>query len=391
LIPYDLVLEEGISRLYRAELTVLTDVCHTQKQLAGDLLDRGISMSISQPLQDGKTTRTRYLHGIITGVKSNGILETGMNPFYSHVFTIEPALARLRFTRSARPFYEKTPLEIIEEILKEHQLLSSQKLPSTYLPSADYGSYSVFNQHGSSDLNFLQYILSLYGLSFTFQHKRFSASLVEPELFFSGGRTFPVSDIVYSDNRLIPARLQFMYHAEDEERSLWKMDRWSVAETIGVDGLELTAPYPKANYGSSLWSRGQPGRGKRSFNYASMFHGYQRDTDNDDINTDVSFILDASYRALHLAKSSWTGTAANLTLQPGCIFELRDFYGAKNNTSLTAIVTDLHLHCRTWLPDNITSSPDEGGELTEARVWCADYDDETGCNNNGWRFCKDPR
>jgi hypothetical protein len=164
-----------------------------------------------------------------------------------------------------------------------------------------------------------------------------------------------------------------------------------MTETIGVDGLELTAPYPNANYGSSWWYRGRTGAGRRYYNYTSMFHRYQKDTDNDNIDTDVSFILDASYRALHLAKSSWTGAAANLALQPGCIFRLNGFYGTENDTPLTAMVTALHLHCRTWLPDNMASSQDQKGDLTEAQIWCADYNDETGCNNEGWRFCKTAR
>lgn len=336
--------------------------------------------------------RTRYLHGIITGVKSDGVFNTGPKPFYSHVFTIEPKLARLRFTRSTRPFYQKTPLKIIEDILKGHQLLSSERLPSTYLTQFDDGSYMLFDQRGVSDLNFLQHILSLYGLSFTFQHKRLSGSLVDAELFFSEGRTFPVSDIVYSDGRLIPAVMQFMYHAADEDQSLWKMDKWSMNEMIGVDGMELTAPYPDANYGSIGWYRGNSGAGRRSITYPSMFHRYQRDTDNKKINQDVSCILDASYRTLHLAKSSWTGAAANLALQPGSIFQLRGFYGTGNTTSLSAMVTALHLHCRARKPDGMVSSQDrDGGELTEAQIRCADYRDETGCNNKGWRFCADPR
>jgi hypothetical protein len=393
LYPYDLVLDEGISRLYRAELTVLTDICHTQDELVANLLDQGVSMSISQTLQDQRATRTRYLHGNITGIKSGGILNTGMKPFYRHVFTIEPKLARLRFTRSTRPFYHKTPLKIIEEILNKHGILPSERLSADYLTPSNYASCILFDQRGSSDLNFLQHILSLYGLSFTFCHKQFDSELVDSDLFFSEGNTFPVSDIVYSDGRDIPGIMDFTYHAADEASDSWKMDKWSMAETIGADGLELTAPYPDANYGSSNWNRGVGGTG-RSVTYTSMFHGYQRDTDTDNINKDVSCILDASYRTLHLAKSSWTGAAANLALQPGCILYLSGFYGAGSTTVLSAMVTALHLHCRARLPSDMGSSEgqEERGELTEAQIRCADYSDETGCNDDmGWRFCADPR
>ncbi|MDR1430211.1 MAG: phage late control D family protein [Spirochaetaceae bacterium] len=390
LYPYDLVLDEGISRLYRAELTVLSEERHTQQALAANLLNKAVSMGVSQKLQDKNVTRTRYLHGIITGIKSSGVFGAGNNTVYSYVLIIEPKLARLRFTRSTRPFYRKTPIEIITEILTEHRIITTESLPSDYFTIADYNSYGMFDQYGSSDLAFLWYILSLYGLSFTFQHKSFTDDLVEPDLIFSNGKTFPVSDINYSDGRTIPPIVEFWYLASDEARSFWKMDRWSMSENIGVDGLELTAPYPNSNYGSSGWYRGITGPGNRYFNYSSMFHGYQRDAENAGINADVSLILDSSYRALHLAKSLWTGAAANLALQPGSIFELEHFYG--DDTLIRAMVTALHLHCRALWPTYMGAlSEGTDQEITEAQIRCADYDDNTGCGTGGWRFCTDPR
>jgi uncharacterized protein involved in type VI secretion and phage assembly len=67
LYPWDLVLEEGFSRLYRGELTVLSAKKHTMEELSG-LLDKGISLIITQILGDAKTRRTRSFHGIVSGL-----------------------------------------------------------------------------------------------------------------------------------------------------------------------------------------------------------------------------------------------------------------------------------------------------------------------------------
>jgi uncharacterized protein involved in type VI secretion and phage assembly len=54
LYPWDLTLEEGFSRLYRGELTVLSEKKHGMGDLS-DLLDKGISLGITQLLRDGRT------------------------------------------------------------------------------------------------------------------------------------------------------------------------------------------------------------------------------------------------------------------------------------------------------------------------------------------------
>jgi uncharacterized protein involved in type VI secretion and phage assembly len=58
LYPWDLVLEEGFSRLYRGELTVVSEMKHTLAEFSG-ILDKGISLALTQKLEDAKTTRTR--------------------------------------------------------------------------------------------------------------------------------------------------------------------------------------------------------------------------------------------------------------------------------------------------------------------------------------------
>jgi uncharacterized protein involved in type VI secretion and phage assembly len=99
--PYELFLEEGISRVHKAELTVLTKEPHTQEELLS-ILDKSASLTVSQSL--GTVSRSRYLHGIVTGIKSMGVFSNGkQNDCYSHILTIEGEFARLRFNRAAAP------------------------------------------------------------------------------------------------------------------------------------------------------------------------------------------------------------------------------------------------------------------------------------------------
>ncbi|MDR3170103.1 MAG: phage late control D family protein [Treponema sp.] len=382
--PYNLVLEEGFSRLYKGELTVFTGKLHTHEALS-ELVDQGISLVISQKLGDGRTLRTRYLHGIITGITGSGVFGAGdQQDCYSYILTIEPELARLRYTRSSQPFYRMTPVDVVEQILAKHGLQA--QVSGDYLNRQRFSKKLMFDQSGVSDLEFMLGILDLYGLSFTFLHQRVGKTgLGKVELVLSWGDTFPVPDLDYSDKRKIPDVTQFDFLISNEVQEIWKMDTWHITETMGVDGVELTAPYPNANYGSDQWRQGVTSKGSRYFNFNRMFHGYERDTENAEVDADIKLILDARYRALQLAKSKWTGEALNVALQPGRILELVHFYGMRDKRIITAQVTGVRLHCRMAWPQDLAVSPEgrDLGETLEVRCECMNY----GSGVQDKRYC----
>ena len=72
LYPWELTLEEGLSRLYRGRLTALSGQKHTAEELSV-LVDRGVSIIIREKLLDMKTGRTRYFCGIVTAVICEGV------------------------------------------------------------------------------------------------------------------------------------------------------------------------------------------------------------------------------------------------------------------------------------------------------------------------------
>jgi hypothetical protein len=376
--PWDLVMEEGFSRLYRGELTVLSKAKHTMEELSG-LLDRGISLTMTQKI-GGNTNvlRTRYLHGIVTGVRSAGIFissQTGVNNCFSYVLTVEPELARLQFTRFTAPYYRMNPPGIFEAILGKYGMTACME--QQYISRTKYSSHLRFDQSGLSDMDFIKGIAALYGISFTFVHPAVAngTTLVVPGLYFSDGWRFPISAVLYSDKREEPDTVNFDFLKAAEAASLWKMFQWNMTKIIGVDGISLSALYPNANYGSDQWKVGSVAKGNRFVNRNSLFHGYERQTPESEIDDDIGMILDVWQGIADQSKSRWTAGAPNLALRPGLILELRHFYGSTDNEAFTALVTGIRLHHRVLWPSDLAVNPEgsEAGEVTEVTADCIDW------------------
>jgi uncharacterized protein involved in type VI secretion and phage assembly len=375
--PWDLVLEEGFSRLYRGELTVLSKTKHNMEDLSG-LLDRGISLTLSQRI-GGNTDvlRTRYFHGIVTGVRSAGIFissQTGISSCFSYVLTIEPELARLQFTRLTAPYYRMNPPDIFAAILAKYNI--GAVIDQRYISKAFYGSHLLFDQSETSDLDFIQSIAALYGISYTFAHPAVeAATLGAPALYFSDGFLFPLSALAYSGEREEPATVSFDFLGAKESESVWKMETWNMAKTIGIDGVALKALYPNANYSSDSWKMGKTAAGDRSVTYNRLFHGYDRHALTGEVDADISLILEVRQMVALQAKTRWTCGAGNLALRPALILELEHFYGSTDNEIITALVTGIRLHHRVLWPSDLAVRPEgsEAGEVTEVTADCIDW------------------
>jgi hypothetical protein len=388
LFPYELVFEEGFSRVYKAELTLLTTTLHTQKDMTG-LLDQNISLVISQRLAGGTVVRSRYLHGIITGIANLGVVGSGTGGnCYRHIITIESELARLRWTRFNQPYYRKTPPDIIEEILAKYHIRG--QFSDAYINRSTYSKNLMFDQVSVSDMDFIYHIMGLYGLSWTFVHGPISKNGIgTAELHFSEGNRFPPPPPLYeySDKRKIPEIEKFDFVNYDERQNLWKLDGWRMENTIGVDGLVISAAYPEANYGSREWRWGDDQSGKRYYSYSSLFHGYERGTAAAEIDADVKRIIEARRLAFTLVRENWTGSAANILLIPGLIFELGHFYGSRDSSLFTALVTGSRLHVRSLWPRDMAAPPGdaETGELAHVEFNAANWG-----RDSEKRFCGTP-
>ncbi|GHV46782.1 hypothetical protein AGMMS49546_35400 [Spirochaetia bacterium] len=386
LYPYELFLEEGFSKTYRGELSVISGKLHTREELL-ELLDKKVSLNISQRLGDEKTRRTRWVHGIVTSVRSHGVfLSTKLQDAYWYVITIEPEIARLRYTRNTESFYKVNPVDIIEKLLNRYSIKGN--FDQKYIDRRKYGQRLMFEQVETPVLDFIQNLLYLYGLSYTFCHpKAQGTSLGETGLYFSDGERFPLSDIAYTDNRKVPDSIAFDFLSKDEGQSIWKMDAWRQTDRIGTDGLELTASYPESGRGNHEWRRGDTNEKDLFHNYNRMFHGYFREAAEKEIDDDLKLILDARYRSMELAKTCWEGEAENLALAPGAMFDLSHFYGARDSAKLTALVSGIKLRARTVWPPNLAVVPGVAaeGELITLQAECIDFG-KTATK----RFCSGP-
>jgi len=142
------------------------------------------------------------------------------------------------------------------------------------------------------------------------------------------------------------------------------MNKFQMENTIGVDGMEITATYPRSNSGSHEWRWGQTGHGKKYHSYGSLFHGYERAAQQWEIDADIKRSLFAQNVACVTEKENWTGEAENIALMPGLILELWHFFGQQYENALIALVTFSRLHVRAQWPRDLVSPP-EGGEPLE--------------------------
>ncbi|MDR0998999.1 MAG: phage late control D family protein [Treponema sp.] len=373
LYPYELELKEGFSRVFRGKLTALTGTLHTGGELA-ELLDAKVSLSVSQRLGEGQISRTRWVHGIVSAVEYSGLITGGSRQdCYCYTLIIESELARLRHTLFTESFYRVNPVDIAESLLERYGIAG--RFAGEYIDRRKYSRHLMYEQVNTSVLDFLHQVLLLYGLSYTCRHPRAEgARLGEGELYFSDGERYPVSDVVYSDNRKVPDVRRFDFLGKDEGQSLWRMDKWRMENSIGVEGLKLSASYPESARRNHEWRRGEEKNG-RYYNIAHQFHAYERQTPETEIDDDLKLILDASYLGMRLARSRWEGEAENLALVPGLVFELARLYGRRDNSILTAMVTETDLRARTVWPPNLAVNPESAGdgELVGVKASCMDF------------------
>jgi uncharacterized protein involved in type VI secretion and phage assembly len=373
LYPYELFLEEGFSYVYKARLTLLSDTRYMYDDLSG-ILDTNVSLTISQVLWDTDVLRTRYLHGIVTAVATDGVFSSGQRNYYRYSLSIESELARLRYNVRNGAYYRQSPVDAVEAVLNNNHI--GARFPAAHIDRNEYSKRLMFNQNGISDLDFIGDILFAYGISFTSVHpappEKASGAA---DLIFSGGNNFPAPVVEYSDGREVTQAAQFDFIRAARARNTWKMDAFHMENAVGIDGIEVSATYPEFNYGNEEWKAGEPGADKRSVTYNRLFSGYERGTPKEEIDADMKRILEIRFRYLGLTKAYWTGKAANLLLMPGALFELAHFYGPDDDGRIAALVTSAKTHVRAVWPEGLAVKTEAftGESTVETEFTCMNY------------------
>jgi hypothetical protein len=367
LYPWELVLDEGFSRLFRAKLTVLSAKKHTAENLAA-IVNNGISVIIREKLVGGNVYRVRCLHGIVTAAAVTGVFCGGTkSDCYTYIFTIEPSLALLKFTRFTAPFYKMNPASITEKILEKYNI--GVQIKDDYLSRDKFGKNLMFNQSDTSDFDFIDVMTRLYGISFMFTHPIVSSgTLGQANLYLSSGEKFPVSGLAYSAKRSENEILQFDFLGANEDANMWRMRKFHVTNSVGLDGFKVEAMYPDRNCGSTQWKAGKNGTGDRYVTYTGLFHGYEVGTETQEIDDDIKMILDAKTCAANIAKLHITGEAENIAVRPGVVLELHHFYGKTDGAVNTVLVTGIKLRRRAlWPADLAVQLDNEDKEISEVQ------------------------
>jgi uncharacterized protein involved in type VI secretion and phage assembly len=313
------------------------------------------------------------------------VFSSGDQNCYRYTLTIESELARLRYNARNGVYYRQSPVDAVEAVLNNNHI--SPQFSDSYIKRDDYSKRLMFNQDGASDLDFIRNILFTYGISFASIHPAPPENAVgAADLIFSNGNSFPVPELEYSDNREAEQSSQFDFVRAEEARNIWKMDAFRIENSIGVDGLEVSAAYPEFSYGNDEWKAGESGADKRSITYTRLFTGYERGTPKDEIDADMERILAARFRYVELAKTSWTGRASNLLLMPGALFDLAHFYGLDDESRISALVTLAKTRVRAVWPERLAVKTESaaGEPVVETEFACINY--AAGIER---RFCGD--
>ena len=378
---YDLTLTEGISDICRAEAVVLSDKPYTLEQM-NEALNANVTVTMSQRLTDGKTKRTRFFHGVVTAVSHNGVFYgSDKTDCFSYRLTIESELAVLRQVVRKVAYNNKTPIDVIAEILSDYGI--TPRFSEDYISRKPFVSDCIYNQTTVSDYAFLRRLLTLYGLSYTVKHPKVSnGGLGRAELYFSAGEHYPErSDIVYSDGRAPKAIEEFDFRSSDEPRNLWRLNEWTMTRRQGIDGVMLIETYPNSNIGSEKWKVGRTDAGIRRRTYTEHFHNYTRTVEKSKVDADVDLILQAQYRAFQIAKDVWTGKADNLLFMPCKRFRIKHFCGQRDSSAISGMVIKSVLHCHAKLPSSLAAAADwqADKEIVEVSFSAMNCAEETRC------------
>ena len=152
---------EGVSRLFEFNLAALSS---SPTIKPADLLGKSVTISMARP---GGTRR--YVNGIVVSFAGGMVTRSDYRLFR---LTLAPTLWTLGRTSDYKVFQDKTAVDIVTSILREHAVPFESKLSGTY-PSREYCV-----QFGETDLAFVERLLVEEGIFYYFKHAQGEHKLV---------------------------------------------------------------------------------------------------------------------------------------------------------------------------------------------------------------------
>ncbi|MGO1077084.1 type VI secretion system Vgr family protein [Inquilinus sp. CA228] len=184
---------ERLGEPFLYEVTLASpDPIQTFAKVPGQSLTVGLKL---------KGTATRYFHGIVTRFQYLGLDDTER---LNYVAEVRPWLSLLDYRRNSRIFQNKTSLEIITQIFREHKG-NFKGRPTGRLPRRPYCV-----QYDETDLAFVSRLMEQDGIYYYFEHTENRHDLVLVDDASSHKACTP--QVVETHHNLRPAR---NLHQED--------------------------------------------------------------------------------------------------------------------------------------------------------------------------------
>jgi type VI secretion system secreted protein VgrG len=250
------------------------------------------------------------------GVISKAQLLGSDGGFAKYALTVEPPFALLRYRRTSRVFQDLSAVDIVKQVLAEHQaknpvFASVQTLD--FKLSSEYPQRSYCLQYREDDYAFLCRLMKECGLSWRFEHL--------------AGDSPQVQLVVFDDVFSIPEALEPVarFHRTDATEESDSLTQWHSQRQIGSNSVSLASFDYKAtltqhSLNESAIDQGEGGQQIQSSleYYDPQAHYYASDLD--ELNHDAKLRQDA----LDGQKKSFTGSGTLRSLQAGQWFRLED-------------------------------------------------------------------
>jgi len=304
LLPQRVTGSEGICQAYRYQVECLSS--------NGDLeLKSLLGLPVVLAIENANGAAIERC-----GVVSQAQLLGSDGGFAQYSLTVEPPFALLRYRRTSRVFQDLSPVDIVKQVLAEHQaknpvFASVQTLD--FKLSGEYPPRSYCVQYREDDFAFLCRLMKESGLAWRFEHL--------------AGDSPQVQLVVFDDVFSIPEALEPIarFHRASGTEASDSLTAWNTQRQIGSSSVSLASyDYKASNTShSSSDSAIDQGDGGQQIQasleyYDPQTHYYASDVDQ--FNNDAKLRQDA----MDAQKKSFTGSGTLRSLQAGQWFRLED-------------------------------------------------------------------
>ncbi|MFC7421651.1 type VI secretion system Vgr family protein, partial [Iodobacter arcticus] len=304
LLPQHVTGSEGINQAYRYQIDCLSPDGAVELK---SLLGLPIVLAVADANGDAIER---------CGVISQAQLLGSDGGFAKYSITVEPPFALLRYRRTSRVFQDLSAVDIVKQVLAEHQaknpvFASVQTLD--FKLSGDYPPRSYCLQYREDDFAFLCRLMKESGLAWRFEHL--------------AGDTPQVQLIVFDDAFALPeaAESAVRFHRSDATEKRDSLTTWNTQRQIGSSSVSLASFDYKASSTSHSLSDSAVDQGDGGQQIQSSLEYYDPQahyyaSDLDELNQDAKLRQDA----LDGQKKSFSGSGTLRSLQAGQWFRLED-------------------------------------------------------------------